>query len=107
LGDEPLEQKPFVVKLCSSKLIKILNSLKSFLHSNLKDPHSKGEEPDHLPRQELPINSVATQSLYGGEPNITKKIGLWQLRVDGVCDSDSKTIDLRHKTFSTSLTGVP
>jgi hypothetical protein len=96
LGDEPLERKPFVVKLCSSKLIKILNSLKSFLPSNLKDPHSKGEEPYHLLRQELPINSVATQSLRGGEPNITKKIGLWQLRVDGDCDSDSKTIDLRH-----------
>jgi hypothetical protein len=106
LGDEPLERKPFVVKLCSSKLIKILNSLKSFLLSNLKDPHSKGEEPYHLLRQELPINSVAIQSLHGGEPNITKKIGLWQLRVDSDCDSDSKTIDLRHKTFSASLPAV-
>jgi len=75
LGDEPLERKPFVVKLWSYKLIKILNSLKSFLLSNLKDPHSKGEEPYHLLRQELPINSVAIQSLHGGEPNITKRWG--------------------------------
>ncbi len=75
MGDEPLERKPFVVKLCYSKLIKILNSLKSFLPYNLKDPHSKGEEPHHLLRQDLPINSVATQSLHGGEPNITKRWG--------------------------------
>jgi len=65
LGNEPLERKPFVVNLCSPKLMKTLNSLKSPLHSNLNDPHSKGKEPDHLLRQELPINSIAPQSLFG------------------------------------------
>ena len=65
MGDEPLERKPFVVKLCSSKLMETLNSLKSPLPSNLKDPYSKSEEPDHLLRQELPINSIAPQSLFG------------------------------------------
>ena len=70
LGDEPLERKPFVVKLRSSKLMKTLNSLKSPLPSNLKDPHSKGEEPDHLLCRELPINSIATQSLGKSEGEI-------------------------------------
>jgi hypothetical protein len=85
LGDEPLERKPFVVKLCSSKCIKTFNFLKS-PNSNLKDPHSKGEEPDHPLRHKLPIHSIVTQSLRGGEPNITKKIGLWQLHEGGTYD---------------------
>ncbi len=37
------------------------------VNPNIKDPHSKADEPDHLLRQEMPIKPIATQSREGGK----------------------------------------